>query len=72
MEIPRDFSSFSRSVSTPVNALTSVVLPWSIWPAVPMIILVPEYKSGRKYQLIDNQSGGSNCGTLTMRLARAS
>jgi hypothetical protein len=37
-----------------------------------MIILVPEYKSGRKYQLIDNQSGGSNCGTLTMRLARAS
>ena len=35
MEMPRSFSSFRRSVSVPVRALTSVVLPWSMWPAVP-------------------------------------
>src|SRR5215475_9707255 len=34
----RRFSSGSRSVSTPVSALTSVVLPWSLWPADPTII----------------------------------
>jgi hypothetical protein len=33
------FSSLRRSVSTPVSARTSVVLPWSIWPAVPMIMV---------------------------------
>src|SRR5262249_36342836 len=33
--IPRAFSSGSRSVSTPVSARTSEVLPWSMWPAVP-------------------------------------
>jgi hypothetical protein len=33
--MPRRFSSGSRSVSTPVSARTSVVLPWSMWPAVP-------------------------------------
>src|SRR6267143_480197 len=38
MEMPRAFSSLRRSVSTPVNARTSVVLPWSMWPAVPTII----------------------------------
>ena len=35
IEMPRRFSSGSRSVSFPVSALTSVVLPWSICPAVP-------------------------------------
>jgi len=33
--MPRSFSSLSRSVSTPVSALTRAVLPWSMWPAVP-------------------------------------
>src|SRR5512133_2805187 len=37
MVMPRAFSSFRRSVSMPVRALTSEVLPWSIWPAVPRI-----------------------------------
>src|SRR2546427_352545 len=38
MEMPRAFSSLRRSVSTPVSARTRVVLPWSMWPAVPMIM----------------------------------
>ena len=38
--MPRAFSSGRRSVSTPVSALTSVVLPWSIWPAVATIMRV--------------------------------
>ena len=33
--MPRAFSSGRRSVSTPVNARMSAVLPWSMWPAVP-------------------------------------
>src|SRR5258708_15180175 len=33
--MPRCFSSLRRSVSTPVSARTSAVLPWSMWPAVP-------------------------------------
>src|SRR5262245_14996100 len=33
--MPRAFSSGRRSVSTPVSARTSEVLPWSMWPAVP-------------------------------------
>src|SRR6266545_2597101 len=37
MEIPRFFSSGSRSVSFPVRARTSHVLPWSMWPAVPTV-----------------------------------
>src|SRR3712207_5298134 len=37
--MPRRFSSFSRSVSMPVRALTSAVLPWSMWPAVPAMTL---------------------------------
>ena len=37
MVMPRFFSSVRRSVSMPVKALTSRVLPWSTWPAVPMI-----------------------------------
>ena len=41
IEMPRSFSSLRRSVSTPVSARTSVVLPWSIWPAVPMITSRP-------------------------------
>src|SRR6202034_2508469 len=35
MVMPRDFSSGRRSVSVPVRAWTSAVLPWSMWPAVP-------------------------------------
>jgi hypothetical protein len=35
MVMPRRFSSASRSVSTPVSAWTSAVLPWSMCPAVP-------------------------------------
>ena len=37
MVMPLFFSSTSRSVSMPVRALTSRVLPWSTCPAVPMI-----------------------------------
>src|ERR1700736_3373568 len=37
MVIPRAFSSGRRSQSMPVRALTSEVLPWSMWPAVPRI-----------------------------------
>ena len=37
MVMPRAFSSGSRSQSMPVSALTSEVLPWSMWPAVPRI-----------------------------------
>src|SRR3954447_17474097 len=35
--MPRAFSSGSRSVSTPVSAPTSAVLPWSMCPAVPSV-----------------------------------
>src|SRR5581483_682891 len=35
--MPRRFSSGSRSVSLPVSARTSHVLPWSMWPAVPIV-----------------------------------
>ena len=35
--MPRAFSSGSRSVSMPVSARTSAVLPWSMWPAVPSV-----------------------------------
>ena len=35
--IPRRFSSSSVSASTPVNAFTSAVLPWSMCPAVPVM-----------------------------------
>ncbi len=34
--MPRRFSSSQRSVSTPVRAFTRAVLPWSMWPAVPI------------------------------------
>src|SRR5579871_2518013 len=36
--MPRRFSSASRSASMPVRALTSAVLPWSMWPAVPTMM----------------------------------
>ena len=36
MVMPRSFSSGRRSVSTPVRARTRAVLPWSMWPAVPI------------------------------------
>src|ERR671923_95180 len=35
--MPRACSSGSRSVSLPVKARTSHVLPWSMWPAVPTV-----------------------------------
>src|SRR6058998_3730701 len=35
--MPRSFSSLSRSVSWPVRARMSEVLPWSMCPAVPMM-----------------------------------
>ncbi len=35
--MPRSCSSGSRSVSLPVSARTSHVLPWSMWPAVPTV-----------------------------------
>ena len=35
--MPRACSSGSRSVSLPVSARTSHVLPWSMWPAVPTV-----------------------------------
>src|SRR5215210_9190787 len=37
MEMPRRCSSSRRSVSVPVMYRTSVVLPWSTCPAVPMV-----------------------------------
>jgi hypothetical protein len=37
MVMPRFFSSARRSQSMPVRAFTSVVLPWSMCPAVPMM-----------------------------------
>src|SRR6204780_96235 len=38
MDMPRCFSSLRRSVSMPVSARTKAVLPWSIWPAVPIMM----------------------------------
>src|SRR2546425_1272347 len=35
--MPRACSSGRRSVSLPVSARTSHVLPWSMWPAVPTV-----------------------------------
>ena len=37
IDMPRACSSGRRSVSTPVSARTSAVLPWSMWPAVPSV-----------------------------------
>ena len=41
MVIPRRRSSGSRSASMPVSARSSVVLPWSMCPAVPMTTVMP-------------------------------
>ena len=38
--IPRRRSSGSRSASIPVSARSSVVLPWSMWPAVPTTTVI--------------------------------
>ena len=40
MVIPRRRSSGSRSASIPVSARSSVVLPWSMWPAVPTTTVI--------------------------------
>src|ERR1044071_5151013 len=46
---PRRFSSGRRSASTPVNARTSAVLPWSIWPAVARIMpFLPSFPRKRE------------------------
>ena len=37
MVMPRSCSSLSLSVLVPVSAFVSQVLPWSTWPAVPMM-----------------------------------
>src|SRR5918911_943572 len=42
IEMPRSRSSGSRSVSLPVSARTSHVLPWSMCPAVPTVNAMPE------------------------------
>ena len=42
------FSSGSRSVSTPVRAATSAVLPWSMCPAVPSVSGVPAHGARRR------------------------
>jgi len=38
MVMPRFSSSLWREAQTPVSAWTRVVLPWSTWPMVPMLI----------------------------------
>src|SRR5260370_15559263 len=48
--MPRSFSSLRRSVSWPVSARTSEVLPWSMCPAVPMM---------RGMSEVDVELGGS-------------
>src|SRR4051794_34597474 len=48
--MPRLCSSGRRSVSLPVSALISAVLPWSMWPAVPSV-------SGASVKRLDNSVG---------------
>ena len=38
--IPRRRSSGNRSASMPVSARSNVVLPWSMWPAVPTTTVI--------------------------------
>src|SRR6266849_9149433 len=52
--MPRSFSSLRRSVSWPVSARTSEVLPWSMCPAVPMM---------RGMSEVDVELGGSEDAT---------
>src|SRR3954453_19840072 len=54
MEMPRLCSSGKRSVSLPVSALISAVLPWSMWPAVPRV-------SGASVKRLDYCFGGDAC-----------
>src|SRR3954464_6081828 len=49
--MPRSCSSGSRSVSLPVSARISAVLPWSTCPAVPSV-------SGASAKRLDNSRGG--------------
>src|SRR3989337_2930846 len=49
--MPRSFSSRSRSVSWPVSARMSEVLPWSMCPAVPIM-------RGMSAVEVDGQVGG--------------
>ena len=50
--MPRAFSSFRRSASTPVSAFTSAVLPWSMWPAVPTITGRRSWEGGEEAGLV--------------------
>ena len=53
---PRRRSSGSRSASMPVSARRSVVLPWSMWPAVPMTTVIAPPASGRSTALARSAS----------------
>ena len=43
--MPRRCSSGRRSASIPVRARRSVVLPWSMWPAVPTTTVIPRLRA---------------------------
>src|ERR671929_647165 len=53
MEMPRRCSSSRRSVSVPVMHRTSVVLPWSTCPAVPMVSATGRSSKGGLYSAQD-------------------
>src|ERR671932_1266975 len=53
MEMPRRCSSSKRSVSVPVMYRTSVVLPWSTCPAVPMVSATGRSSKGGLYNAQD-------------------
>src|SRR5919112_2547939 len=53
MEMPRRCSSSRRSVSVPVIQRTSVVLPWSTCPAVPMVRAMGRSSNEVPYRLED-------------------
>ena len=45
MVMPRRFSSARRSGCVPVRASTSADLPWSMWPAVPTMMLLGAFSN---------------------------
>src|SRR5215217_6259675 len=53
MEMPRRCSSSNRSVSVPVMYRTSVVLPWSTCPAVPMVSAICRSSNRSPYGVQD-------------------
>src|SRR5688500_10212582 len=52
MEIPRRCSSGRRSVSFPVSARTSHVLPWSMCPAVPIVSGISEALDEKQARIV--------------------